>query len=135
LTSLSSDLTDVCHQSPVKSIPPSSTSPSKGKGRASSTSLSPSPSPKKEPLPSIIFLDWVPADHGIVGIDRVQDVLPDGTAFTTLQVKNGDQLKFYQALDVQDIVNETLSRDDMARNNDPALKHLPQGRILDYEMG
>ncbi|KAH6915048.1 P-loop containing nucleoside triphosphate hydrolase protein [Coprinopsis sp. MPI-PUGE-AT-0042] len=124
--------------SPVKTRPSSSatSSKAKGKGRASaSTPPTPLSSPKKDPRPDIVFLGWVPADHGIVGIDHVEDTLPDGTTFVTLKVKNGDHLKFYQALDVRDIVNETLTRDDMARDDDPVLKDLPQGRILGYEMG
>ena len=80
-------------------------------------------------------MDWTPADHGIVGIDYVEARQPDGSAFITLKAKNGDTLKWYQTTDVKDIVNETLTRDDMAREDDPALLDIPQGRILGYEMG
>ncbi|KAF9001706.1 P-loop containing nucleoside triphosphate hydrolase protein [Cyathus striatus] len=59
----------------------------------------------------------------------------DGQPFITYTTDSGDELKWYQALDTEKLVGETVTREVMRMKNDSFLEDVPQGRILNYEMG
>ncbi|KAG2023997.1 DNA repair protein RAD5 [Coprinopsis cinerea AmutBmut pab1-1] len=75
-------------------------------------------------------------DVPLVDLDPVEIQVDGQTSLSpSYLLPNGQTLKWYQALDSEVLVAETVARARMKIKGDPRLVDVAQGKILNYEMG
>ncbi|PPR01721.1 hypothetical protein CVT24_001597 [Panaeolus cyanescens] len=63
------------------------------------------------------------------------EVTPKGVPYPEYRTSNGNILEWYQAFDVEELVAEVVTREEMRLQKNAHLNDVSQGRILAYEMG
>lgn len=91
--------------------------------------------PTNEPPPfEGLFLPFITQAYLMQYFDE-EVILVKGKLFISYKCKNGHVLKWYQALDFEMLVCETLTREEMRLDGNVTLRHIPKGRCLSYYMG
>lgn len=68
---------------------------------------------------------------------KMKEIMVGGRPFCTYVTADGkgDELKWYQALDTETLVDDFMTWEEMALDGDIGLRDVPQGRMVNYEMG
>ncbi|KAF6754430.1 P-loop containing nucleoside triphosphate hydrolase protein [Ephemerocybe angulata] len=91
--------------------------------------------PTNEPPPfEGLFRPFITQAYLIQYFDE-EVILVKGKLFISYKCKNGHVLEWYQALDFEMLVCETLTREEMKLDGNVTLRDIPKGRCLTYYMG